>query len=594
MTVEICSEITINDLSECGYAEIIASCEPDVEEYFLFLSRAARELRNKGDTSKSNALELLSATCSLMLRPSDPKTPFAPIAVSPDGTSSFKPTNLSSEEGALLAEFISEVQCPELAARLADLVWIVNRNRSINSAKIAIASYIKSSNSSFCQKNWQEKVDRLERALRLSILINDKASIESIKNELITCLDPEHEFFSYIATKRISNLLLELKLIEFRVLGEKILSLVEVKEGNYEFQYDLLSIAAQAFIKEENYVKADEVKIKAAEALLKKVEETKKPGQMLVASHWLSQAISVFQKCKDQQQRISDLQEQLELINKESLKERKNFSCSTDITDMSNKTILAMQNKNIKEAIIQFAYLIAPLPKKELEKQAIEIAKNTMFQSTIATNILNGDGRLVAIIPPLAGSEGEDYDLALKWRCYRQAFQHYSRIVHGVIMPAKNELLKLHQINENLLTEILRHCAFFPPGRAPMWIKGFVFGFYNDFDSALSLLIPQFEHALRKALELRGAIVWRIDPATGFHSEKTLGTLLDLTEAKEFLGEDLQFELQGLLSEKVGFNFRNESTHGLASQLEYYSPTAVYLWWLFFHIVVYFSQFSSK
>ncbi|HEL8434511.1 TPA: DUF4209 domain-containing protein, partial [Legionella pneumophila] len=394
-----------------------------------------------------------------------------------------------------------------------------------------------------------------------------------------------------IAIKRISNLLLEFDLFEADLLGEKILNLIETKGGREDFQYELLSIASKAFAKAMNQSKSNNVKIQAAEALVRKANQAKIPGQMLASSHWLSQAISAFQKCEGQQQRILDLQEEMTFVNKESLKEMKKISCTTDITEIVNKSVLSMQNKTIADSIIQFAYLSEPLSKEMLEKQTIELAKKTVFQSTTSKRIINGDGRLTALVPPLIGSNNADYDLALQWECYQQANHYRSLIVNGVIVPAKNEILKTHFIDENVLMEIFRHCSFILPDRINLWVKGFAFGFYNDFDIALSLLIPQFEHALRKCLENKGATVWRVESATQFHYEKTLGELLRFPEATELLGENLQFELQDLLTEKVGFNFRNEALHGLVSQSAFYTPNALYLWWLLLHVVVQLSQF---
>ena len=62
--------------------------------------------------------------------------------------------------------------------------------------------------------------------------------------------------------------------------------------------------------------------------------------------------------------------------------------------------------------------------------------------------------------------------------------------------------------------------------------------------------------------------------------------MLGMTEAKEFLGEDLQYELRLLLTEQVGQNLRNELAHGLLAEGSFYSAPAVYVWWLFFHIAV--------
>ncbi|HYF97633.1 MAG TPA: DUF4209 domain-containing protein [Coxiellaceae bacterium] len=584
--------VTIEALASCGYEKIINESEANSKEYHWKFERAAGDALNKEELAQSAALQLLSFACSLMLNSSDPKMPFAPFAIGRDGTTSVKPIDFSEEQINLLSEFSIQIEHPELAARLADLVWVIRRN--FIAAKTAITNYIQSSDSSYCQKNWFARIERLERALRLSLLINENDAVEIIKNRLIQFLAPDHSLYSLIATKKIYSLLLEFRLLDPILLGEKILLSInsQSEDDKGGFQYELFSIANKAFLKGKDLKRANSARISAAESLVKKAELEKQSGKMIVSSHWLSQAINIFQQCEGQQHRVIDLQKEIKVVNKECQKEMKQFSISYDITDAVRKATLAMQDKDLTEAIVQFAYMSAPLRCEGLKMQVIEIAQSTVFQATAEKRILNGDDKLVAIIPPLIGSEGKDYDLALRWGCYQQAAYEHSFIVQGKIIPARNELLKLHQVDEGSLFELLKNCAFFPAERAFQWVKGFILGFYDNFDSALCLLIPQFEQALRKNLESRGAVVWRVDPITKFHSEKNLGELLSLPEACEFLGENLQFELQGLLTERVGFNFRNEALHGLASESAFYSPSAVYLWWLLFHIVIRLSQFS--
>jgi hypothetical protein len=46
------------------------------------------------------------------------------------------------------------------------------------------------------------------------------------------------------------------------------------------------------------------------------------------------------------------------------------------------------------------------------------------------------------------------------------------------------------------------------------------------------------------------------------------------------LGEDLLFDLRGILVEKPGSNLRNRMAHGLMSNAAFYDFPSVYLWWL--------------
>ena len=61
---------------------------------------------------------------------------------------------------------------------------------------------------------------------------------------------------------------------------------------------------------------------------------------------------------------------------------------------------------------------------------------------------------------------------------------------------------------------------------------------------------------------------------------KLLGPLFDIPETKEIFGENLCFELRGLLIEKRGYNFRNQLAHGFLTEAHCYSDATINIWWL--------------
>jgi Domain of unknown function (DUF4209) len=48
----------------------------------------------------------------------------------------------------------------------------------------------------------------------------------------------------------------------------------------------------------------------------------------------------------------------------------------------------------------------------------------------------------------------------------------------------------------------------------------------------------------------------------------------------QMFGEDLAFDLRGLLIERFGSNLRNEGAHGLMGYAAFFSPQVTYVWWL--------------
>jgi hypothetical protein len=80
-------------------------------------------------------------------------------------------------------------------------------------------------------------------------------------------------------------------------------------------------------------------------------------------------------------------------------------------------------------------------------------------------------------------------------------------------------------------------------------------------------------------LENAGAITWKMD-MDGIQQDRDLGSLLFMQEATKVFGEDLLFELRGLLIEKNGTNLRNAAAHGILSSGQSEGDQSVYFWWL--------------
>ena len=95
--------------------------------------------------------------------------------------------------------------------------------------------------------------------------------------------------------------------------------------------------------------------------------------------------------------------------------------------------------------------------------------------------------------------------------------------------------------------------------------------------------MPQIEHLVRVFLKRNDCITTTLGER-GIETEIGLSALLDKSEAEIVFGEDLVFEMKGLLTDQIGPNLRNELAHGLASINDGLSFNAVYVWWLMLRI----------
>ena len=83
-----------------------------------------------------------------------------------------------------------------------------------------------------------------------------------------------------------------------------------------------------------------------------------------------------------------------------------------------------------------------------------------------------------------------------------------------------------------------------------------MFGFSGDFLTALSILIPQIENAVRYLAVECGEPVYNMNEE-GIEEIKSMHAVLELEGVKESLDENLIFALNTIFCSKFGFNMRN-------------------------------------
>lgn len=133
-------------------------------------------------------------------------------------------------------------------------------------------------------------------------------------------------------------------------------------------------------------------------------------------------------------------------------------------------------------------------------------------------------------------------------------------------------------IEESDVKKIVDVSCAIPEGRKESYTKGLMFGFSGDFLTALSILIPQLENAVRYLAVECGEPVYNMNEE-GIEEIKTMHAVLELEGVKESLDEDLIFALNTIFCSKFGFNMRNNVAHGMLDDQAFQSFKALYIWW---------------
>jgi hypothetical protein len=132
----------------------------------------------------------------------------------------------------------------------------------------------------------------------------------------------------------------------------------------------------------------------------------------------------------------------------------------------------------------------------------------------------------------------------------------------------------------------VKNNPFIPEDRKQLFIKGLLAGFKSDFLVSTHILGMQIENSIRYVLNNEGVITTSLS-SEGIQEEIDINRLLDFPELVPVFGEDLIFDLKGLLISRFGDNLRNKLAHGLLSSYDFSSSAMIYFWWLILQICAY-------
>ena len=132
-------------------------------------------------------------------------------------------------------------------------------------------------------------------------------------------------------------------------------------------------------------------------------------------------------------------------------------------------------------------------------------------------------------------------------------------------------------IEEKDIRDIVAKSVIVPNDRKESYSKGLLAGFTGDFITALSILVPQIENAVRCLAIECGEPVYNINEE-GIEEIKTMHAVLELEGIKDCLDEDLLLALKTIFCSKFGFNIRNNIAHGIFSDNFFQSLKGLYVW----------------
>ncbi|MFA5984326.1 MAG: DUF4209 domain-containing protein [Methylococcaceae bacterium] len=597
--------VTDQDFADCGWQNIVAEAANDgYEPLWRAFSTAAMHAMEVKSTPRGKALWLLADACAMRLFSSSDKRqePFA-STVTRLGWRTAGPDDFTEADLKFFSQVVKATDNPWIKARLADLLWVRNRDNSM--ALSSLDSYLQIPVSTeLLQEDWQ---DCWGRAITLTLMLGKAANEkqDAIERSLLKTLDAVTKSNSWLAS-RLADLLKQggLAKAQAATVANKLTSLAH--EYDADTDQVLIFTASKLFCSAETWFDTANNKTEVTNMRVQLAECYVREGMSCIkrpipchraAASFYEKAIQTYRTiprtqrkahCVDE--RITELRKQMEEFGELALEDLAEIPYpNMDFREQIELSSQAVQNKTRVEALQAFSCIILPpFRYQDLRQQVVTQLKQPSFSHIIPmTKLEEKDGRVIDRVPSL-DTNADPVDAANKDRFLREMTRMYLELVNFYvnvfIWPALGSLVLEHRLREAGLIELASRSSIVPIGRERLFGKALFAGFNHDFVTALHLLVPQVEHMVRYHLKQAGFTTTCLN-ADGTQTENGLSSLCDMLEMEKVFGEDLTFEIKALFCSAKGPNLRNQLAHGLLDDNDCESIEAIYVWWLGLRLV---------
>lgn len=569
--------LTKSDFESSQWKELINKCdEKECNKYSIIFFEKAREAETADNKSLQEVFSLLYNITSLMLDPGSKTNPFSSVWGKPDPLSPFSEYHLN-----VLCEIANDVKDAEMRARIADILWL--RKRDYRHAELAIDSYLQTASISEHANEWNEYIDRIERAFRLTMLLGRKHKFFDMVIQRITSdldkYDYEGTDPTYIPYKLMS-FLLEVPtgdVKKYSELSEKMATRIESYKI-FDEERSYWEIKAK-WHKYDNDTEKERASLKqAAETYVK---ETAGAGSYLIARHHQQKAIEAYKRIGGEKKLVEKLHKDLLQYQEKSTEEMETayLHSELDLGDLVESSINKVKGMPLREALFVFSLMVRSPQVDILREQVIKEAKRDTIERFVSAVTVNEKGKQVLRSVSMFSEDEKEREDAIRQNMFKQSFVLHDLYAASIIEPVRKQISLDHNVRLDDFLQIVNNNPFVPEGREILYAQGLKAGMDGDFVVAAHLLIPQIEHTMRYILAQKGVITSGID-SYGVQNEYDLNKTLYNPEIKKCFEENILFDLQGLLVEASGANLRNLMAHGLMSYDSFYSMHVPYFWHL--------------
>lgn len=540
----------------------------------------ARAFGERASATINDGWRLLQQVFNFHFKPSQPMEPFGPMTTG-DGKRSMIPDDLTDEQLNELQGTLDGVADPEYRSRLGDVLWL--RRKDARAARIAVTAYLEAGIRVEDPEKWTSSIQRYERAIRLARQIEPKGDLPNsilahLENRVIHYDGTDPLFF----TSRALGLLAEFRYGDFLRLAEIAGRVAEKSRVDGDFRRARYYYDAQAkhlkLGKESD--QAENVRVAAARTFVEEAEAHEQKNNYMVAHSFWGEAIGAFRDRPSLRKEMPQLQRRYSAAGEKLRGEMHKLSSDEiDISKFVEASRAAIRDLPWPDAFFELISQTRLIDPTDLRKTTEKVIAKHPIQATLSASIYDASGRKVGVRPSILTDDKVEYERAITGLMEQDAGLRRNLAIHAHIAPAVRQVIEDHDVDQAHIAAVLNDSAFIPAERRELFYQAFEAGFRWDFSTALHILIPQVENALRHILEQQGVSPLNVD-SEGVEEVWGYERILNHPKTTEVLGEDFVFELRSLLVERLGPNLRHLFAHGALSPNGFQGEIAFYFWWL--------------
>jgi hypothetical protein len=550
------------------------------------LNKVFWKAKDGAEGGAARALELLAGICSMRLVPEEPAHIYRPMVEFSDGGTSMAFGHISKDDIDALAQLVATLASAPLRARIADLVWLLDRSKGRQFPLMAVQAYRALPLSSDA---WhRESRTGWHRALQLAKQIRAEDEVSAIETALLDAFfsaagdEDGYQALHYLhplRAERRSGGRAQAVAEQLEAIGQQRMVLMHtfVAQSHFEAAAEWYELAGD---RERQAVMlslaADAIALQAGQA-----------DGAIVEHHWLGKAIEAYRRVPGRfrvqlrvDAAIDALRRKREDAGHAMLGEMVTIrGPREDVRGRVQAAVDHVKGRTAFEALLAFCGLDSP-PDAAALKEAAEATLNaTPLSTMMGKNVVAHDGRQVEYLGPEAGWEAQ-----VDAQARAMFLEHAGKAALAELLPARDQLRFEHDFRLGDFIAIAERSPAVPADRARMLGQGLYAGFCGDMVQAMHILMPQFEHVVRQVLRGAGAFTAQHDKE-GLDMEVALGSLVERPQMAEEFGDGLALAIHAVMCDRAGPNLRNDVAHGLADEEACESAHALYAWWLVLQLV---------